>query len=183
MITPQENYDELAKDALFDALREILGLTAARAEKMISFSWPSEDGSVRFTATPSTDVCYIRFTPYSLPNEGFINHSVEDGVERMDTHIGLRAQFIFYGPHSLEYATRTRVGINRTDVRSLFKTASMAPIPNNQMPVSLDELIDGRWYKRTDISVDFYQLIVYTGEVSVMEEPPEIEIMTDETDD
>ena len=181
MITPQKDYENLAKDALFDAVQSILGLTDAQANKMIQFSWPDESGSNRFNATPYDDVCYIRLTPYPVQNEGYINQSVDaDGVERLDTHRGLRAQFIWYGPNSLDYATRIRVGIARADIQYLYDKADMAPIPNRQMPTNFNELIDGRWYERTDISIDFYQLIVYTGEVPTMEEPPEIETLTDE---
>lgn len=179
MLTPLRDYHELAKDAIFDALQLILGLSDTQANKMIRFSWPTETGSERFTATPTTNVCYIRFTPSQLSQEGFINDSVNaDGIERMDTHRGLRAQFIFYGPNSMEYATRTRVGMNRADALSVLRQADMSYVPNRQMPVPMDELIDGNWYSRTDVSLDFYQLIVYTDTVPTIEVVPDIHITT-----
>lgn len=179
MLTPNRDYQELAKDALFDALQLIFGLTETQANKMFRFSWPSPNGSEKFLATPTTDVCYIRLTANALSGEGYINDSVNAvGVERMDTHRGLRAQMIFYGPHSNEYATRARVGFNRSDALNILKTADMSYVPNRDMPVPMDELIDGNWFSRTDVSLDFYQLIVYTGTVTLIESAPDIHIIT-----
>jgi len=180
MLTPIKDYPEIAKDAIFDALTLIFGLTETQANKMFRFSWPSPNGSEKFTAKPTTDVCYIRLTPNSLSGEGYINDTVSlgdnGGVERMDTHSGLRAQLIFYGPHSAENAMRARVGFNRTDALSVLKTADMSYVPNRSMPVSMDELIDGNWFSRNDVSLDFYQLIVYTGAVGLIEHVPDIHI-------
>lgn len=180
MMTPQTNYHDLAQDALFDALKQIFGLTETNANKMFRFSWPTQSGSEKFPAKPTVDVCYIRLTGYELPMVGYVNHnyssSKDGGSERMDTHRGLRVQLIFYGPHSMEYATRARVGFDRDDAASVLRAANMSYVPNRQMPVSMDELIDGNWFSRTDVSLDFYQLIVYTGTVPLIESVPDIEI-------
>ena len=184
MLAPERDYHELAKDAIFDALSLILGLSEAQANKMIRFSWPSDTGSERFTATPTTNVCYIRFTASQLSSEGYVNQNymavTANGetvyVERMDTHRGLRAQLIFYGPNSMEYATRVRVGMNRAESAEILRKADMSYVPNRQMPVSMDELIDGNWFSRTDVSLDYYQLIVYTDTVPIIESVPDIHI-------
>lgn len=219
MLTPIKDYPEIAKDAVFDALAVIFGMTESQANRMFRFSWPSPNGSERFTAKPTTDVCYIRLTATSLSGTGYINDNIvlepsaefdddslhiidgridgdtaegdtayiikdvavfAEGHERMDTHSGLRAQFIFYGPHSAEYAMKVRVGFNRSDALSVLKTADMSYVPNRDMPVSMDELIDGNWYSRTDVSLDFYQLIVYTDTISMIEVAPDIHIKTNE---
>ena len=186
MLTPERDYDAIAKDAIFDALALILGLNETQANKMIRFSWPSETGSERFTATPTTNVCYIRFTATQLSSEGYVNDNVSSyidkdgavvGVERMDTHRGVRAQFIFYGPKSMDNALRIRVGMNRADANVILRDADMSYVPNRQMPVSMDELIDGNWFSRADVSLDFYQLIVYTDTVPLIGSVPDIHII------
>ena len=184
MLSPQRDYDNLAKDAIFDSIQLVFGLTDADAERFIRYSWPTPDGSVKFDGDPTVDVCYVRYTYNALESEGYVNDSVSEvttqsgtvGVERMDTHRGIRAALIFYGPHSPEYATRVRVGMNRSDVSAILATADMSYVSNRQMPVSMDELIDGNWFSRTDVSIDFYQLVVYTGTVSLIGQAPDIHI-------
>lgn len=186
MLTPATDYQELAKDAIFDALQLIFGLTDTQANKMFRFAWPSPNGSEKFSAGPTTDICYIRFAPSTLSGEGYVNDSVssviikgvETGVERMDMHRAVRAQLVFYGPHSTEYATRARMGMNRSDAMEVLRVADMSYVPNRDMPVGMDELIDGNWFSRTDVSLDFYQLIVYTGTVGLIEHVPDIHITT-----
>jgi hypothetical protein len=180
MLAPEFDFMEKVKDALFDSLALILGLEGDDAEKGIRFSWPSESGSEKFTATPTTDVCYIRVSVINTrPGTGYINARYE-GIDSQslqasqDMHIALRADYIFYGPHSFEHATRLYMMIHTQEAREILNSAHMAPIPHGETPTPMPELIDGNWYERHDAGIDYYMLVNYSGTVDGMVNTPEI---------
>lgn len=185
-MTPEfANYMEKAKDAIFDSLALILGVTGDAAENMIHFSWPTASGSERFTAGPMDDICYIRMSQVNKPANGYINTRYEgignqSLLARKDMHLALRADYIFYGPHSAEYAVRLYMMIHTPEVRDILKQAHMAPIPHKDTPMYVPELVDGNWYERSDAGIDFYMLMQYSGTVEAMVNAPEIVIAQNE---
>ena len=180
MLAPEfASFLEKAKDALFDSLALILGLEGAAAEAGIRFSWPTNSGSEKFTATPTTDVCYIRVSIIEKPGTGFINARYA-GIDlqslraSQDMHIALRADYIFYGPHAAEHAIRLYMMIHAQEAREILNSAHMAPIPNGEKPSPHSELIDGNWYERFDAGIDFYTLVKYSGTVDALMNAPDI---------
>lgn len=170
---------EAVKDALFDSLALILGLEGDDAEAGIRFSWPVESGSEKFAATPTTDICYIRVTSSNRPGTGFINTSYE-GIDAQslyatkDMHVSIHVDYIFYGPHSAEHANRLYMMIHSDDARYILHNAHMAPIPHTETPTATHELIDGNWYERHDVGIDFYMVVKYSGTVDAMQSAPAI---------
>ena len=186
MLNPEfASFVDKAKDALFDSLALILGLEGEAAEEGIRFSWPTKSGSEKFTATPTTDVCYIRLSITNKPGTGFINTRY-DGIDHQslrasqDMHIAVRADYIFYGPNSMEHATRLYMMIHSQEAREILDSAHMAPIPHGDTPFPASELIDGNWYERHDAGIDFYTLIKYSGTINAISNAPEIVPVTNQ---
>lgn len=180
MLAPEfESLLEQAEDALFDSLALILGLDGEAAESGIRFSWPTQSGSEAFTATPTTDVCYIRVTLVDKPGTGYINARYE-GIDAQslqasqDMHLALRADYLFYGPNSLEHATRLYMMIHTPEAREILNRVHMAPIPHGEKPGRMPELEDGRWYERADVGIEYYVLVKYSGTMAAMLNAPDI---------
>ena len=176
---PGADYMTTAQDAIYDAFAAILGLTANQAKAMIRYSWP--DGrSVKFTATPDDDVCYIRLTAFPKPATGHINAEnimVGDAMKkRYNMHICVRADCIFYGPHAFDYSHQVFIGVHDPKARAVLAPAKMAAIPDEDLPAPSRELVDGRWYTRYDVGINFYMLVVYQNDVDALTEAPNIVI-------
>lgn len=178
MATPETvSFVDRAKDAIFDSLAQILGLSGEDAEAGIRFSWPTGSGSEAFSATPTTDICYIRVSSDQKPANGYVNTSYE-GIDdqslraQMDMHVTVRADYIFYGPNAHEHATRLYMMILAPAARMILAKAGMAPIPHSEIPNQLHELIDGRWYERYDAGIDFYMLVKYTETMEALIHAP-----------
>lgn len=176
---PAADFMNVAQDAIFDAFAVILGLTEDQVNEMIRYSWP--DGkSVKFTASPNDDVCYIRLSTFPKPATGHINVNtsmVGDAMtQRYDMHICLRADCVFYGPHSFDYSNQVYIGVHSHKARAFLAPANMAAIPDEGLPERHDELIDGRWYTRYDVGINFYMLVAYQNDVDALTEAPNIVI-------
>lgn len=174
---------DLAKDAVFESLAYILGYDLeedrSEAEKSIRFSWPTGTGSQAFSATPTTDICYIRMSTTNKEGNGYVNTNfvpISNNAlnSQMDMHIAIRADYIFYGPNAHEHATRLYLMMNTFEVRNILANAGMAPIPHEEMPSSMTEIVDGNWYERFDAGIDFYMLVKYSGTVNALLEAPDI---------
>ena len=82
---PAADFMETAQDAIFDAFAAILGLTEEQANDMIRYSWP--DGkSVKFTAAPDEDVCYIRLEQIFKDREKEIAEYYQQEEERAEEY-------------------------------------------------------------------------------------------------
>lgn len=184
MLPQYNSFMETAKDAVFQSLAYILGYDLEKnpeiAEEAIRFSWPTGSGSQAFAATPTTDICYIRMTAVNKEGDGYINTNYSLGGSgkplntEMNMHISLRADYIFYGPNAHEHATRLYMMINSYEVRQILASASMAPIPHEELPTAMAELVDGNWYERFDAGINFYMLVRYNGTVNALLEAPDI---------
>lgn len=178
-MNPAADYMETAQDAIFDAFAAILGLTENQANDLIRYSWP--DGkSVKFSASPDDDLCYIRLSTFPKPATGHINVNAsmvgDDMKLRYDMHICLRADCVFYGPNAFDYANRVYIGAHDYKARAFLAPANMAAIPDEGLPERKQELVDGRWYTRYDVGINFYMLIAYQNDVDALTEAPNIVI-------
>ena len=176
---PADDYMTAAQDAIFDAFAAILGLNEAQANALIRYSWPDGE-SVKFDASPKDDLCYIRLSTFPKPAAGHLN--VKNFMEgdamkqRVDMHICLRADCIFYGPNSFDYSNRVFAGVHLHQAKKHLKPANMAAIPDEGLPERHQELVDGLWYTRYDVGINFYMLVAYQNDVDALTEAPNIVI-------
>lgn len=171
---------EAAKDAVFDAASLILGFTESEANDVLRYQWPTGVGSNVFSASPSKNVCYIGVSLGQRNATGVINRNVVEidgeSAVRSDMHVNMRFKFIFYGPMATVYSQKIYSCIKEERARNVLKNANMDVLAVGPYPSYVPELIDGNWYERSDVEIEFYALVEYFNEVGTIAQVPNITI-------
>lgn len=169
------------KDAIFDAVQSVLGISQAAAEKMIQFSWPTDIGS-RTASFPTTEEkCYIRIESIDNPGTGHIVQQFQNsgsGAVAITTAIQAAYQvtFILYGPSSMANAEMLYIGLCGEKALAILQGANMAPVPMGSLPRRFPENIDGKWYERWDMSITLYAMITVNDTQSAFATGPDVVI-------
>lgn len=154
-------------DVLFaDFVQTVLGLK--QEQVLISFSEKGQKSSV-FT----NDVCYVHTYIEDDNIQVFKNRTKEykGGINKFGiTQRAMRRvdlQVAFYGPNSDVFCTTLNEFCYLEDAKQFFYNNDLSLIPDaTNHPIKTHELINGRWWDRSDIRIKFYNTVTVSNEVS-----------------
>ena len=155
---------------LADLLSELTGLDSKKV--LIQHS---EFGQV--SSKINEDVCYVNVDSVNDYREIFKNREKEYNASTETFTFSqqgtrtLRASFIFYGPNAskLAFVFNERMYFSSTKLNLANNNLFLVP-ESSKGPVTLHEVINARWWKRCDLTLDFYNPIVVEEEVNSFKE-------------
>lgn len=179
----------MTKDALesfmFRITAQCLGIDPAAKElqSRIRISWPTdvESSSSNPGWERSDNVVFIRFTrgvdPYVYQeNTLYMDNGKGEFVERVTSTIQHSVTWIFYGPNATDDALLVRAMLLRDSIREAFHEKNMYVIPRIEAPMRFDELFNGEWWHRCDLTANFYEGVVREFPAACIEQAPIISI-------
>ena len=149
------------------------------AQSRVRISWPVDGGSNPGWSR-NENICFLRISPYRDPYTRQRERSYEpqpDGAlkETVNYTRCHQVYFICYGPSAMEDADTIRNNILQPDIREHLRTEYVIfPIPHIDEPVRVDELINGEWWGRCDVNVQFYEAASREYVAASLEQIPEI---------
>ena len=177
---------EQMEDILWRATVIVLGLDPDSKEESVQnrvrISWPEDEST---TWGRNENVVFFRIMPTSdeftvLKDITHVYDSQSDTLkERVEYHRRFTINWVCYGPDALNDADTIRIGINREPIRDMLSVHNIAFMPHIPDPVRLDELDQsGDWWRRYDLSADFYELASREYSEGYIAQPPETTIIT-----
>ena len=162
-----------------------LGLDPGSSEesvhKRVRISWPDGEGTtwdrnentIFFRITPTPD----DFTP--LKDVTHVYDSARDTLtEKVEYHRRFSVNWLCYGPDGMNDADTIRIGILRNPAKALLSAYGIEFMPHIHEPHRLDELDQsGDWWRRTDLSADFYILTSREYSEEYIAIAPEISVL------
>lgn len=179
----------MTKDALesfmFRITAQCLGIDPATKEsqRRIRISWPTdpEASSTNPGWERKDDVVFLRLArgvdPYVYPeNTQYLENEGGDFVERVTSTIQHSITWIFYGPNATDDAMLVRSMLLRSNIREAFHEKNMYVIPKISSPMRFDEMFNGEWWHRCDLTADFYEGVIREFPATCIEQAPIISI-------
>ena len=173
------------EDILWRATVIVLGLDPdsqdESVQKRVRISWPKDEST---TWGRNENVIFIRITPTpddftTLKEISHVYDSEHDTLkENVEYHRRFTINWVCYGPDALNDADTIRMGINREPIRDMLRVHRIAFMPHIREPVRLDELDQsGDWWRRYDLSADFYDRASREYSEEYIALPPETTII------
>ena len=132
----------------------------------------------------SEDVCFIGVTaidggPITQQRQlTYQQYADSSGVESSGFTLVNSVMFTFYGPNSFDNARLTQDRIFRQENHDTLAQSNVYLIPQNIFPRRVPELFQGQWWDRSDLTLNFNELIVRNEERSYIAEA-DITVNTD----
>jgi hypothetical protein len=159
--------DDQLGDLFYDLTVAIIG---ASPEPDVRQSWP-EGGAPGWSINQSVTFLKVYEVPgvneYHVQRED--EYSQEGSPEHGNMSTGstkvLQVNWIFYGPASWYNSFLVNNKIFHQEHRDTLALQKIYMIPNYDPPRKVPEQWQGLWYKRWDLTINFYELIVLNREV------------------
>lgn len=179
-VLTQENMEDLIWRATVLALGLDPDSDDESIHKRVRISWPESEGTTwgrsenviffRITLTPDD------FTP--LKDITHVYDSEHDTLtEKVEYHRRFNVNWLCYGPDAMNEADTIRIGILREPIKTMLKEHGIAFLPHIRDAIRLDEVDQsGDWWRRNDLSADFYVLSSREYSEDYIALPPQITI-------
>jgi len=142
---------------LFQALTvSMLGITADNPYYFVRIAWP-QTGAPAWKITE--DVCFLRIIekedPYNKQRDAqYDGTTLHTSYTRV-----LQVTWTFYGPNSFENAQVVRDQLFYSEGHNTLVKNNIYLIPNIQAPRRIPEAFNNQWWERTDLTIDFNELV------------------------
>ena len=125
----------------------------------VRISWPT-GGAPSWKNTE--DICFLRIVEkddeYNRQREAKFDAA---RLNQITTYTRvIEVSFVFYGPNSFDHAQTVRDQIFYQKNHDTLALQNIYLIPDIHSPKRAPELFQGNWWERTDMSMDFNELIV-----------------------
>lgn len=173
--------------AIFRATALCLGMDPDTPEThdCIKVSWPLDLPSGSLPGWERDDRrIFIRVVPArsmfaNLHDTDYVLDESDEPVEVVTYHRPHEVSWICYGPDALDDADAIRIGIIRKNVLDVLRSYSLYPLPHIDDPIPANELVDGAWWGRADLTAQMYEWVKRVYSADIIEVPPEIKMEVD----
>jgi hypothetical protein len=144
------------------ATLQMLGITITpSAYATVRVDWQT-DGQP-FTPDPQTDVTFIRMVEeenlYNKQRDReFLLFNGQPVSEDLYTRVW-RVYWVIYGPNSFDNARKIRSGLFSDPIHNSLSGSNVYFVTNPSAPLRVPEVINGRWYDRSDFSALFNEFV------------------------
>jgi hypothetical protein len=130
----------------------------------VRMSWPTAGAPAQDVAD---DVCYLRLVlkddpydkirdVYELPGAGTLNDEQWNYTRVWTIH------FLSYGPNAFDNLRAVRSALYQNYFTQQLSLEQLFPMSEFTEVVRAPELIDGQWWERADLLVEFYEFVTET---------------------
>jgi len=136
-------------------------LQQSAAYSAVRIAWQTE-GQPAWTI--GTDVCsleaYPENEPYSKVRDGFYTPNNEISVtEQMGYTQVWKIRFVFRGPNAADHARLLVSSMSLDFVHDALAESNVYAVAEKNRPVYVPELFQGQWWKRSDVELQFNELV------------------------
>lgn len=133
----------------------------------VRISWPT-DGQPGWDY--DEDIIFLRITDINSS----INKQIDtqysplstDKVNRISGYTRVHEiHWIIYGPNSYEDAERIKYGFYDEEIKTNLAYNNLFMVLDNETPIRLPELSNGKWYQRVDYTVRFNEYIQHEKQI------------------
>lgn len=146
-------------------------------------SWPSAaQGGGQPGWRRDEDVLFIRAAPSRDPYSRFLEteyQSVGGSLMAVTRYTrSHEAQFIFYGPNATDRAEILRRALLLESAKEVLRVNyGLYPLPHIDEPLRADELEQGGWWGRADLTARFYEGVTWRSAAEAIASADDIHIM------
>jgi len=158
------------ENQLQQTVTRMLGYDPKLYQDRVRLSWPT-DGQPNWKI--GEDICFLRIVPqddlYNRQRDVSYRDNVTNLIRKDQYTRVLSVFFIFYGPNSFDRAEDIRYKVLLPEWKYELARIKLFALTEIPAPVRIPELFQGRWWERSDLSVQFNQLISRESEVPAIE--------------